>query len=79
MTEKQKKYAKLRKALYGLAVAVGALLVVLGYVDTIKLGAYLAVVGALLGVAFYNVPSDDDVILKRDDSGRFQSPNGEGA
>lgn len=51
---------KLRKSLYLLAAAIGGVLTVEGIISQDKLAAYLAVVTALLSVAFVNVPSGSD-------------------
>lgn len=52
--------AKLRKSLYALAFAVGAVLIIHKVVTEEELNAYMLAVQALLGVAFYNVSSSDE-------------------
>lgn len=56
-----KNKAKLRKALYGVAIAVSPVLVLQGIINTAEEAVYLGVVDSLLALAFYNVDDSGDV------------------
>lgn len=51
--------SKLRKAVYGVGAGLAGLGLVYGYVNEIQAAAWLALYGAICGLAFYNTDTSD--------------------